>query len=456
MSIEQRKIRQFRCASCGGELELQNPRTRYVACPYCGSVADAKSDAFHVLTKHANPSDFPPRSFIKLGKEAKIEGKAYKVIGRTRWKSNYTEYWYEDGESGYEQGTWIYDEWLLISEDATYFYIIEDEEGFHFSRSIIPKYPSLPKDGKIEDFYTKKIRQASEFGTSEILYFEGESTYLVKPGRKVGFSQYSNNRIDNIAEWRYNDEGEIQEIEFFEEYGVNAKSLREAFMTDEERMQLEQEKRIKTLEKIKTRKLNKRIFQYGGLINFVVGLLLVVLYSGKEYSYQTIMEKTFKYPIQASESDFIIKDSAKIYVFEPEKELRIDKNYKSIEIVIKPEIPPETDVLFRLKILDENGKNVFERTTYAYDYKQYKGDRVAFAKGDFKETFAIDNLEGIYKIFFEMELPRYYVQKPNSGDKPKALVKISVLEKYPLDGGLMVFFGAMMLFISLMIRIPKI
>jgi len=470
MSIEKNKIRQFRCQSCGGELELQNPRTRYVACPYCGSVADASSDAFHVLTKNANPSEYPPKSFLKIGKEAKIAGKAYKIIGRTRWRSDYTERWYEDGESGYEKGTWEYDEWLLISEEATYFYIIEDSEGYYFSFSIIPQYPSLPENGKIQDFYNEgSVHNAKEYGSSEILYFEGESTYLVKPGRKVGYSEYeAASELDTggiylpglssfIAEWRYNDEGKIQEIEFFREHAVRRSHLEYAFMTDEEREALEMKQKLALREKVKVRRTNKRIFQIGGWINFVIGLLLVIMYSGDEYSYQPAFQEVFKYPAQVNDHSFIIRDSSKVLLFKPDTLIKIEKNYAAARIKIQPVIPPESDVLFRLKIfkMPEN-KLVFERSSYAYDYKHYKGDRTAYAKGDFDESFALDSVEGSYRIEFEMELPQYYVQKPSSGDLPKALVEISILQETAPDGGLSLMVGILLIIISLFIRVPKL
>lgn len=470
MSIEQRKIRQYRCPSCAGELELQNPRTRYVACPYCGTVTDIRSDAYHVLTKYANPSDYSPKSFLRLGKEAILFGKAHKIIGRTRWRSNYTEQWHEAGESGYEKGTWEYDEWLLISEDATYFYIIEDSEGFYFSFSIVPPYPSLPKGKQINDFFINgKLIKASEFGSSEILYFEGESTYLVKPGRKVGYLEYtSGNNLDRhsiympglgtyIAEWRYNDEGKIQEIEFFREQKVRYNKLQYAFMTEEERMEQEQKEQAKLLEKIKVRKTNKRIFRIGGLINLFIGLFLIIMYSGDSYKYTTAFKQWYKYPAQANPLNFIFRDSSKVLIFKSDSVIRLKKNYKSVRIIIKPEIPEESDVLFRLKIFNKaTGEQVFVHSTYAYDYKQYKGDRLAFANGSFSKYFALNNAEGNYAIEFEMELPLYFVQKPSSGDKPKALVEISILKEYAPKGNLFFIFGIIMLIISFLIRKPKI
>ncbi len=470
MSIEQRKIRQYKCPSCGGGLELQNPRTRYVACPYCGTVADIRSDAYHVLAKYANPSDYPPHGFLKLGKEGIIGDKAYKIIGRTHWKSEYTEHWYEDGESGYEKGSWEYDEWLLISEDATYFYIIQDPDGIHFSVPIIPPYPSLPQGSSINDFYDNIERDAKEYGTAKILYFEGESTYLVKPGRVVGYSQYSqlvdpkkpmgvyaDYSVNYIAEWRFNDEGEIQEVEFFKERRIKKWLVENAFMTEEEKLEKKQIEHERLLEKRKIRKINKRIFQIGGLINLVLGIILSILYSGDEYNYIPKFKQELKYPYQAGAKDFIFRDSSKVLIFKPDSIIKIDKDDESVHIKILPEIPEETDVLFHLKLFDKkNGALIFDESSYAYDYKKYRGDRTAYSDGVFDKYFSLDKVSGQYYIEFEMELPQYYVQKPSSGDKPKALVEISLRKKAGYKGPLLVFFGIIMIIISFFIWIPKI
>lgn len=470
MSIEQNKIRQYKCPSCGGGLELLNPRTRYVACPYCGSVADVRSDAYHILAKYANPSDYPPSGFLKLGKEGIINDKAYKIIGRTHWKSEYTEHWNEDGESGYEKGVWVYDEWLLISEDATYFYIIEDSDGLHFSEAIIPPYPSLPQGKTINDFFDNRKRNATEFGTAKILYFEGESTYLVKPGRTVGYSQYSAKEntkspmnfylgysVDYIAEWRYNDAGEIQEVEFFKERAVKKGAVEYAFMSEEEKLEKKQLEHAQLLQKRKVRKINKRIFQIGGLINLILGIILSSMYSESEYNYTPQFKQELKYPYQAEAKDFIFKDSSKVLVFKPDSIININKGDESVHIKIVPEIPNETDVLFRLKIFNKaNRELVFEESSYAYDYKKYRGDRTAYSDGVFDKYFALDSVSGQYYIEFEMELPQYYVKKPSSGDKPKALVEISVRKKAGYNSSFLIFFGIIMLIISLFIRVPKV
>src|SRR3712207_130113 len=122
-------VQQFKCVNCAGELNIINTRTRYIGCQYCGSVLDARSPAHEVITRLNAPAQFPPHSFIKLGMTAIFNGKKHQVLGRTRWKSEYQERWSEEGETGYSSEQWEYDEWVLMSENRTYFYLIEDAEG---------------------------------------------------------------------------------------------------------------------------------------------------------------------------------------------------------------------------------------------------------------------------------------------------------------------------------------
>jgi len=255
MSFEEKKVGQFKCQSCGGGLELSSKRTKYVSCPYCGSVADASTDAYKILTKGVSPDKFKPRSFIKLGMRGNFDGKEYKVIGRTCWRNDYKEYWDEDGETGYSDEKWNFEEWLLLGEDGDYKSIIEDEDSFAFAESFIPNYPSIPEGTQTKDFNDNKNVRVLEYGQSEILYFEGESTYLVKPGSVVNFSQYSKNDIDFIAEWRFFENGEIKEVEFFKETKVFGRDLKKAFRLEEE----DKEKDTRTPVDSAAKKQKKRI-----------------------------------------------------------------------------------------------------------------------------------------------------------------------------------------------------
>ncbi|MEM9987481.1 MAG: hypothetical protein AAF804_20505, partial [Bacteroidota bacterium] len=156
-------LRKFDCPSCGSSLSLVHPRAKEIMCQYCGSVLDAKDEAHQIIRKLAKPERHPPFSFLKVGLVAEFNGKPYQILSRTRWRMRYKEYWREDGESGYSNEVWVYDEWLLIDEDRSYVYLVEDREGFKLSEEIIPDSPMLlPKDLRMNFYKSQRKKQVQE------------------------------------------------------------------------------------------------------------------------------------------------------------------------------------------------------------------------------------------------------------------------------------------------------
>jgi len=447
MAIEKKNTRQFKCNSCGGEMELHNNRTQYVSCPYCGSVADASSDAFNVLTKNANPANFPPRSFLKLGLVGKHNNKTYKIIGRTCWKSTYQEYWAEDGETGYSSEQWTFDEWLMIDEDGSYLSIIEDSEGYAKSISFIPKHPSLPSGTTINDFENNTARRVDEYGKSEILYYEGESTYLVKPGNEVAFSQYSNWQQDFIAEWRFDEDKNIKEIEFFREYPTSKTELIGVFADEDYKQQIIE----KFNRKVKVRKTNKRIFLFAGLINLIVGIILSVVYAN-EKSNDLIYNETFN--LQSAtlpDAIKVINDTTQLLSVTSAKNFALLPEDQSLLINLNTNISQEAEVLITLRILDSKNEIVFEKETFACNYKNYQKNNAAIVDGSFNEAFQLNNLHDEFRVQLNFAVPN----KLNiSTISASADVKISKRGTYHNTASF-VKFGIFMIIISLFIRKPK-
>jgi plastocyanin/ribosomal protein S27E len=261
-------VRQFRCTNCGGELTLINPRTNYVGCQYCGSVLDARSEAHQIITKLNAPSKFPPRSFVALGMKAVFNGKAYQVIGRTRWKSTYKEYWSEDGETGYSDEVWEYDEWLLMSEYRTYFYLVEDAEGFAISDTVIPKHPNLPAGTTIKDFRSGKSKKVQEYGESKVVYFEGESTYQIKAGDAIRFAEYKEGHTAYLTESRLGTNQEVKEIEFFREQLIGKSEVLKAFENNESIQQWRA--------RIEAHKKRRRFYQAAFYLTSLIFLVLLI------------------------------------------------------------------------------------------------------------------------------------------------------------------------------------
>ncbi|MCB0836644.1 MAG: hypothetical protein KDE26_06920 [Bacteroidetes bacterium] len=261
-------VQQFNCTGCGASLSVINPRAKYIACQYCGSVLDADSEEHQILEALGKPDRHKPFSFIRLGQEATFNGKTYQVIARTRWLMKYKEYWVEEGESGYSNEVWIYDEWLMIDANRTYFYLVEDKSGYMISEEIIPETPTLLTNDLRMSFFQKQPRQiVREYGGAEVTHFEGESNYAIKKGDRIQFAMFRERGIEYSAEWRLDDSGqEIKEVEFFREIPISRRKVVEAFANNEE------------IEKLKIRE-SKWQFVFNVAAATGVVLLILFLYS---------------------------------------------------------------------------------------------------------------------------------------------------------------------------------
>ena len=237
--IQLAAVQQFNCTNCGAALEVLNARSKYISCQYCGTVLDVLSEEHQILKALDPPANHPPMSFIRLGQMAQFNGLDYQVIARTRWRQKYQEYWYEEGESGYSSEVWVYDEWLMLSEDRTYFYLIEDKDGYHRSEEIIPELPVLRPDNLRMRFYEKQPKKIiKEYGHADAIYFEGESNYQIAVGDRIHFSMFQDRRAKYSSEWRVDEKDRIIEVEFFKETPIARRKLLEALENNEEIQQI--------------------------------------------------------------------------------------------------------------------------------------------------------------------------------------------------------------------------
>ncbi len=227
-------VAQFNCGGCGSTLSVVNRRAKHVACQYCGSVADARSDAHKVIMKLPDPKRFKPFSFMKVGMMAVVDGMKYQVIARTRWRQTYVERWVEDGETGYSNEIWEYDTYTLLSEYFTYLYISEDKEGFFSGEEYLPDKPRIPNNHLEFVSLTKgkSTEPIQEMGTAKVIYFEGETNYNIAVGDKIKFFSYKKGRNSFVTESRLNKKGEVKEIEFFKEKKMKVNEVLEYFKGD--------------------------------------------------------------------------------------------------------------------------------------------------------------------------------------------------------------------------------
>ncbi|MEL6695440.1 MAG: hypothetical protein AAFP89_04325 [Bacteroidota bacterium] len=233
-------VKQFNCTNCGAAHRVMSPRAQYLACNYCGSVLDTRSEEYEILQQLGNPEKHQPFSFIRLGQKANFDGKEYQVIARTRWRMRYKEYYHEEGEQGYSNEVWIYDEWLMIDNNYTYFYLVEDKEGYKISEEIIPEVPMLlTRERRMNFFQKQSPKIVREYGQANVVFFEGESNYTIKKGDEIRFAAFKDRGIEYSAEWRMDGE-EISEIEFFQEVPISRRKVLEAFNNNEEIEKLKQ------------------------------------------------------------------------------------------------------------------------------------------------------------------------------------------------------------------------
>ncbi|MEZ4777436.1 MAG: hypothetical protein R3D00_29940 [Bacteroidia bacterium] len=289
-------VKQFNCTGCGASLSVINPRAKNIACQYCGSVLDVNSEEHQILTALGKPDRYAPMSFIRLGMIGNFNGKTYQVIARTRLRMKYKEYWAEEGETGYSNEVWIFDEWLMIDANRTYFYLIEDKEGYLISEEIVPETPGLlPSNLKMSFFRQQSPQIVREYGNAEVIHFEGESNYKITTGDQLRFAMYRDRGIEYSVEWRMADDAQsIKEIEFFREVPISRRKLLEAFSNNEE------------IEKLKVTEGNWRyVFQVIGGTWLVLLLFLLYSFMG---SGKTIYEESFEIQQLNSNTPVATKD----------------------------------------------------------------------------------------------------------------------------------------------------
>lgn len=406
-------VKQFDCQNCGNGLHVHNPRAKYISCQYCGSVLDAQSETHQLLKKLDKPSKHKPMSFIELGQIANFNGRDYQVIARSRWRSKYNEYWSEEGESGYSREVWIYDEWLLIDDRKTYFYLVEDKEGYYINEEIIPQHPVLrPNNLRMRFFDDQPNSIVREYGDSELVHFEGESNYRIAKNEIKRFSMFKLRGINYESEWRMDpdNKGEIKEIEFFKETPISRRKVMEAFQQNEA---------IESLYKKEAQ------WRYVAIVAFVSALLaffFMLVSIGNDGD--QIFEQTFN-----------------------TQELAEDKGTESLPIEIKSpgifklaieatSITPQTEVFLFAYILDEEKQaiNQIQETFYYYSGTDSDGSWT-------------ESRNSTDKIFKLSQAGTYYLQLyKNRENTFSNTIKISMSEGIMLTRYFVILFVGLLIF----------
>jgi hypothetical protein len=236
------------CPSCKQKSALFHNFTQTFGCVNCGAVSAIKDGVATVQSLPTNSTHYSPKSFIKLGQWMKYKSKDYLVIGRTIWDSDYEEYFNEDGKQGYTNEKWTYHEWILTDNKGAILYLFEDNEGYHFSESIKPKYPNLANRNfqksssifsgdslkiEIDNFTLKSKETVTEIGNSTLKYIEGEIPWETKLFERVNFATYDYDGYRFTVETELN-EKDATKASYFKEWKVGKKYLMDCFRANPE------------------------------------------------------------------------------------------------------------------------------------------------------------------------------------------------------------------------------
>jgi hypothetical protein len=179
-------IRTYQCPNCQTDFAVYLPHSQYFGCPHCRVWIQLSAENLPFVVNP--PAKFEDNlSFIKisLGMKAIFDNKTYQVVARSRWASNFVEYYEtqtEDGlKTGYKNKSSKYDLWRLqnIDEDNG-FWLVQTDKEFYFSQAFFPANDTFPNEkfGLFANFVNNYPLRITEYGTANLRLFEGETDEL--------------------------------------------------------------------------------------------------------------------------------------------------------------------------------------------------------------------------------------------------------------------------------------
>jgi len=160
------------CPQCGATIEVKNRYSKIIICEYCETHCALESGNAAILGKFPKLADLP--TYLFLGAEGTINGKAFRAAGRMRYQH----------KSGY------WDEWFLLFDDESQAWLTEDEGeyGIYKGKKIKTELPDLDeiKVGKKITINDMKI-SVMEKGEASVAGAQGELNFYVQPGEKIRY-----------------------------------------------------------------------------------------------------------------------------------------------------------------------------------------------------------------------------------------------------------------------------
>ncbi len=259
MSTEDKKeLEAIKCPKCGGDLS-KGSHTRYdedeeedvsipvARCIQCNTEYDQHTQEYYELFADDLTLD-KDSTIFKLGLKGKLKGKEYEIIGRLR---------YQD-EDEYEKSTW--DEWVAVSDDGTYHYLVEEEGRIDSYEEYVPESIDMETNGSYIEFEGKKIPK-SEGYIGRIVLAEGELPWKPEIGEATQCFDFKKDGKN------YTVEKSDEEVSITKGERLKHGDVIEAF-------QIEQYKELyaNTLKKRKSLKWGSRLYAAGMAVTLVISV----------------------------------------------------------------------------------------------------------------------------------------------------------------------------------------
>ncbi len=162
---------QLNCPNCAGPLVLRVPdQSLRVTCPNCNSLLDASNGKLSYLKTLKSKESFPIA--LPLGKEGKLFGQTYTVIGYMRRYATW------------EGKMFPWNEYLLHSPSVGFRWLVQNDNHWSFVEP--PKQPIAPNLGRQKLFnHDGDQFRLYDRGTAFVRYVLGEFYWKVEVGEQV-------------------------------------------------------------------------------------------------------------------------------------------------------------------------------------------------------------------------------------------------------------------------------
>jgi predicted RNA-binding Zn-ribbon protein involved in translation (DUF1610 family) len=191
----------WNCPACGGQIAIKSGATIHVACPYCGSIVDAKDPNHRLITEYDRKIKIQPR--IPLGVRGEIRGEKYECIGFLRRRIMVEGTPYE------------WSEYLLWHPQRGYRWL--SEYGHHWT--YLKPCTGIPVRSGLEVKFLDRTYKKFQSAQATVTYALGEFNWAVTRGETSQATDYvappyilSEDKSSNESNWTLGEYIDIHEI----------------------------------------------------------------------------------------------------------------------------------------------------------------------------------------------------------------------------------------------------